>query len=50
VLDLLWLIFGPTGTGGYDMAEVLDRLIKVDPALEVDRRLQSLEQRTFRFR
>lgn len=50
VLDLLWLIFGPTGTGSYDMAEVLDRLIKADPALEVDRRLQSLEQRTFRFR
>ena len=50
VLDLLWLIFGPTGTGSYDMAEVLDRLIKANPALEVDRRLQSLEQRTFRFR
>jgi hypothetical protein len=49
VLDLLWLIFGPTGTGSYDMAQVLDRLIKADPVLEVDRRLQSLEQRAFRF-
>lgn len=49
VLDLVWIIFGPSGDTSYEMAEVLDRLIKADPAIEVDRRLQSLEQRTMRF-
>lgn len=49
VLDLLWLIFGPTGGSSYDMGEILDRLSKASPAIEVDRRYQSLEQRTVRY-
>jgi hypothetical protein len=49
VLDLLWLIFGPTGETGYDMAETLDRLLAADPSIEVDRRFQSLELRTTRY-
>lgn len=50
VLDLLWLVYGPKGETNYDMAEVLDRLVKADPDIEVDRRFQSLEQRTTRHR
>lgn len=50
VLDLLWTLIGPTGPTGYDLAEILDRLRLADPALEVDRRLQSLDQRTIRLR
>jgi hypothetical protein len=48
VLDLLWLIYGPKGETNCEMAEVLDRLVKADPDIEVDRRFQSLEQRTTR--
>lgn len=48
VLDLLWLIFGPTGSSSYDMANILDRLVAADPSIEIDRRYQSLEQRTIR--
>lgn len=50
VLDLLWLIFGPTGGSSYDMAEILDRVVAADPLIEIDRRYQSLEQRTIRLR
>jgi len=50
VLDLLWLIFGPTGGSIYDMANILDRLVAADPSIEIDRRYQSLEQRTIRLR
>jgi hypothetical protein len=48
-LDLLWLLFGPTGPVSYDVPELLQKLIAADPAIEVDRRLQSLEQRSQRF-
>lgn len=48
-LDLLWLLFGPTGAIGYEMPALLDRLIAADPAIEIDRRLQSLQQRAERF-
>jgi len=50
LLELLWRAFGRAGATSYDMPEVLDRLVKALPSLEVDRRLQSLEQRTVRFR
>lgn len=50
VLDLLWLIFGPTSSSSYDMGDILDRLVAADPKIEVDRRYQSLEQRTIRYR
>lgn len=49
VLDLLWLIFGPTSVSSYGMGEILDRLSKASPAIEVDRRYQSLAQRTIRY-
>jgi hypothetical protein len=50
LLELLWRAFGKAGATSYDMPEVLDRLVEALPSLEVDRRLQSLEQRTVRFR
>lgn len=49
-LDLLWTIYGPHGEPTYEMGDILDRLIIADASLEVDRRLQSLEQRTTRLR
>lgn len=49
VLDLLWLTFGTTGSTSYSMPEVLDRLKAAIPEIEVDRRFQSLEQRTTRY-
>ena len=49
VLDLLWLVFGPGGASSHDMGKVLDRLVVADPTIEVDRRFQSLEQRTTRY-
>lgn len=48
-LDLLWCLFGRIGTTSYDSPTVLDRLLKADAAIEVDRRFQSLEQRTQRY-
>jgi hypothetical protein len=48
-LELLWLLFGPTGGVSHDVPELLARLIEADPAIEVDRRLQSLLQRAERF-
>lgn len=50
VLDLLWILFSSTGKGSPHMAEILDRLVAADPSIEIDRRYQSLEQRTVRFR
>jgi len=49
VLDLLWLLFGPTGDTNDEMADVLDRLLEAQPDIEVDRRFQSLELRTVRY-
>ncbi|WP_454818878.1 SIR2 family protein [Labrys neptuniae] len=49
LLELLWKLFGPNGATSYDMAEVLDRLVAANPIIEVDRRFQSLEQRTVRY-
>ena len=50
VLSLLWKVCGPDGRGiFYDLAEIIDRLIKADPKLEVDRRLQWLEHRGERY-
>lgn len=48
-LDLLWTLIGPAGPTGYDLADLLDRIKAAEPGLEVDRRLQSLDQRAFRF-
>lgn len=50
ILDLLWLAFGPASrASAYEMPKVLDRLIEAKPALERDRRLQWLEQRSVRY-
>ena len=50
-LELLWSVCGPGSSGRTaDMAEVLDQIAAAHPALEVDRRLQWLEQyRAFRY-
>lgn len=50
-LELLWTICGPASRGQMtDLGEVLDRVIRADVRLEVDRRLQWLEQRAVRYR
>jgi len=49
LLALLWRAFSQAGATNYQLAEVLDRLLKVDPTLEIDRRFQALEQRAVRF-
>ena len=50
VLSLLWIVCGPDSRGTfYNMAEIIDRLLKADPKLEVDRRLQWLEHRAERY-
>ena len=44
-LDLLWLVCGPNSDGSfYELPNIIDRLIEVDPNIEIDRRLQWLEQ------
>jgi hypothetical protein len=48
-LKLLWLMCGPgcVGQSG-DLAKVLDVLVSAAPKLEIDRRVQWLEQRAIR--
>lgn len=46
LLELLWKAFGKNGATSYDIPKILDRLVRALPLPEVDRRLQSLEQRT----
>ncbi len=49
-LDLLWLVCGRHSGGMfYDMAKIIDQLIKANPDIETDRRLQWLEQHAERF-
>lgn len=50
VLDMIWLVCGPEGETGYYMAELLDRLYGADNSIKVDRRFQSLERRTTRYK
>ena len=48
-LELVWLVCGPKSHGRfYGVAQVIDRLIEADPRIEIDRRLQWLEQRAER--
>jgi hypothetical protein len=50
VLDLLWIVCGPGSRGqSIDLGKILDRLIKANASLEVDRRFQWLEQQCIRF-
>ena len=40
-LSLIWLVCGPNSSGSfYEISKIIDRLIKADPDIEVDRRLQ----------
>lgn len=49
-LTLLWTMFGAGSTRDlYEVHEILDRLIAVQPTIEVDRRFQGLNQRTVRY-
>ena len=49
-LNLLWLVCGPKSRGSfYAISKIIDRLIDVDPDIEIDRRLQWLEQLAERF-
>ena len=49
-LSLIWLVCGPESRGTfYQIPEIIDRLIDADPEIEIDRRLQWLEQRAERF-
>lgn len=48
-LVLLWRIFGPGSTGVYGLPKILERMIKADPLIELDRRLQWLDQKAVRF-
>ncbi|MEH6834307.1 SIR2 family protein [Falsihalocynthiibacter arcticus] len=44
-LSLLWHLFGPGHTGDhFGVPDILERLIKADPEIELDRRLQWLDQ------
>lgn len=44
-LDFLWLVSGPGASGqSMELAAVLDKIVEAAPSLEVDRRLQWLEQ------
>ena len=50
VLSLLWIVCGPDSRGTfYMLSDIIDRLTKADPKLEVDRRMQCLEHRTERY-
>lgn len=48
-LNLLWMLFGSIGPTSYDTAALLDSLAVADADIEVDRRFQSLEQRSERY-
>lgn len=49
-LQLLWILCGPGFEGQtHDLHEILARIRKADPALELDRRFQWLEQRASSF-
>lgn len=49
VLNLLWKVLSGSSAEGFNIAEVLDRLLQAAPELEVDRRFQWLDRRTLRF-
>ena len=49
-LSLLWCLFGPGHTGHLSgVPEVLERLIQADPEIELDRRLQWLDQSSMHY-
>ena len=49
-LCLLWTVCGPKSRGSFnEMSKIIDRLIEAVPEIEIDRRLQWLEQHAVRF-
>lgn len=49
-LALLWKLFGSRSRSQlYEIDKILDRIVKADPEIEFDRRLQWLNQRAVRF-
>ncbi len=49
-LELIWLVCGPKSRGSfYDLPEIIDKLIETEPDIEIDRRLQWLEQKAERY-
>ena len=49
-LELVWLVCGPKSRGSfYDLPEIIDNLIETNPDIEIDRRLQWLEQKAERY-
>ncbi|TWS11965.1 hypothetical protein [Pseudomonas mandelii] len=49
-LTLLWKLFGPGCTSSlYGVPKILDRMIKAKPSIELDRRLQCLNQMALRY-
>lgn len=49
-LTLLWRLFGPGCTHGvFEIPKILDRMIKAKPSIELDRRLQWLDQMALRY-
>ena len=49
-LTMLWLLCGPASEGTfYEMPKLIERIMAADPALEVDRRLQWLQQHRFMY-
>lgn len=48
-LELLWTVCGRNNTSNvYGLSDLLDRLVRINPNLETDRRLQRLKQRANR--
>ena len=49
-LSLIWLVCGPESRGSfYEIPKIIERLIDAEPEIEIDRRLQWLEQHAERF-
>lgn len=49
-LTLLWRLFGPGCTSSlYGIPKILERMIKANPSIELDRRLQWLDQMALRY-
>jgi len=49
-LDLLWILCGPASHGqSSELGKILDSIVAAEPTLEVDRRLQWLEQKAIRY-
>lgn len=49
-LEMLWIVCGPNSRGSFfAISKIIDQMIEADSDIEIDRRLQWLEQNTERF-